>query len=318
MAKKIIPVVIAFILWSFHPAFAEESTELKVIRSYLESSYITGLGGINFGGKLKWDDLLFEAEIDQHLHWMDNPDWLVNKGLNGTLLVNPKVQLRMEGGESAPVKTPSFKPRITYFFWRNRDFVSEREFRYYSVMLSHYSNGQSGNFYRPDGTVNTDSGNFSTNFFEFAGYDISQIRYLPEWKKVSVTWHPGFNREDNLDDQYETLKVELSAMTQRRILSLGSPGTDPDEAWNYKVYGYVSYIVRGRDYVVAPNPGFPQIVPQKARWYDNVQVSSEIHIKPPGFHAMSIYLRYDYGYDYYNIHFQERINRIQIGFSGAR
>ncbi|HET6371233.1 MAG TPA: hypothetical protein VFG95_08550 [Nitrospiria bacterium] len=64
-----------------------------MIRYHLESSYITVRGKINVGGKLKRDDLLFEAEIEHRQHWQYNHCWLVNKGSSGTPLVNFEVHI---------------------------------------------------------------------------------------------------------------------------------------------------------------------------------------------------------------------------------
>lgn len=313
MAHKVFLLVVIILFSSFQGAGAQEREEYDIIASYLEPPFMTFGGGINFGGDGQWSDHFFEVEINHHLHWWSNPLWPGNKA-TGLMMVNPKIQLRMLNEISAPVKTPGFLPRATYFFWLDRHFKSKVRFSYFSIMLSHHSNGQAGDFYNPDGTVNTDSGSFSTNFLEFSFYNISDWGLFPNWKKVSFEWHPGFNREDNLKDQYESAKIRLSSQAKGALLP--SKIREPRE-WLYKLLVEASYIVRGREYVVAPNADFPGIEPEKASTWDNVAFSAEASIKPHFFDQISFFFKYDYGSDYYNIHFQEHISRFQFGFSGT-
>lgn len=293
-------------------------TERKIIEQNLEPSYITAGGGLNFSywrdSYIDWGDFIFEAELNNHFHFLDSPKKWSWKGF---VKFNPKVQLRMSSDKSTPVKTPGFLPRATYYFWFNDKDLHNR-FTYYSLMLSHHSNGQAGEFYNQDGTVNTESGNFSTNYFELANYQF-QRKYLPEWTKFALIWHPGFNREDGLDDQYEEMKVEISTRTTTRTLRSLKPVAEDmllRRGWYFKLFSSVSYTFMGRDYIVAPNPDYPQIVPKEADWDDNIDLSFTLCVRPPYFNDMNFFVRYDIGYDDYNINFQKEINRVQFGIAG--
>ncbi len=293
-------------------------TERDIIQQNLEPSFITAGGGLNFSfwrdSHLDWGDYLFEAELNHHFHFFDSPDSLPWKGF---VKFNPKIQIRMSNEKSAPIKTPGFLPRATYFFWLT-DKDQKDSFTYYSLMLSHHSNGQAGEFYNSDGTVNTENGSFSTNYLELANYQF-QRRFLPEWTKFAIIWHPGFNREDALDDQYEELKVEISTRTTTRTLRSLKPvvgDTLSKKGWYFKLFTSVSYIITGRDYVIAPNNDYPQIVTEDADWNDNINLSFMLSLRPPYMHDMNFFVKYDLGYDYYNINFQKEINRIQIGIAG--
>ena len=292
-------------------------TEREIIEQNLEPSYITAGGGFNFSfwrdSHIGWEDYIFEAELNHHFHFFNTPEswkW------NGFTKFNPKIQVRMTSEESTPIRTPGFLPRMTYYFWFNGKDVEDR-FTYYSLMLSHHSNGQAGSFYNADGTVNTQSGNFSTNYFELANYQF-QRKFLPEWTKFAVIWHPGFNREEGLDDQYEEVKVQISTRTTTRTLRSFKPVAEDmllKRGWYFKLFTSLSYTLMGRDYVVAPNSHYPQITPQKAHWDDNINLSLTLSVRPPYFNDMNFFVRYDLGYDYYNINFQREINRIQIGIA---
>lgn len=294
-----------------------EASGRCIVDANLEASYITAGAGINStigrSGYGSWDDQVFEAELNHHLHWFNGPSW---KNWRGFMKINPKIQLRMFNEESAPVRTPGFLPRATYFFWQEKE-RPENRFAYHSVMLSHHSNGQSGDFYNPDGTVNTESGNFSTNFFEVASY-LYRYPDLPEWTKLAIVWHPGFNREDGLKNQYEEWKVEISARSSMRSLSAlwsNAPAWLNPEEWRFKAFGSLAYTLLGRDYVVAPPPGGSSARTEKAEWHDNLQLSLSLAIRPPGFNDVNLFVKYDFGYDYYNINFQHEFNRVQIGLA---
>jgi hypothetical protein len=125
--------------------------------SQFERTYVTstGLGGTGPG-------LIFEGNIAP-------PFFIVSPTYNVALVATPKVVLRMFNARSKPVKTPSYMPRATlYWFLHPESVAPGRGARYLSVTLSHHSNGQDGPVFNPDGTVNHESGSFSTNFVEFA------------------------------------------------------------------------------------------------------------------------------------------------------
>ena len=67
----------------------------------------------------------------------------------------------LKGDESAPVRTPSYMPRITVFktfenWWQPKEILSQ----YIGFSAFHHSNGQDGQEFFPDGTINIYNGNF--------------------------------------------------------------------------------------------------------------------------------------------------------------
>ncbi len=114
------------------------ASRLQIIERYLVSSYATALGGLNFpGGHGKWDDIWVEADINQHWHFQ--PCFFKDRFF---FKINPRVRLRLFNENSTPVKTPSFMPNITLFFGFGKTTDLTTGFTYYSIMLSHHSNGQ--------------------------------------------------------------------------------------------------------------------------------------------------------------------------------
>ena len=62
-------------------------------------------------------------------------------------------------------------------------------------MLSHHSNGQDGDFYRADGSVNARDGSFSTNYLELGFNRVSggDKAFLPQ---VVQVFHRGKTKGD--------------------------------------------------------------------------------------------------------------------------
>ncbi|NJD19797.1 MAG: hypothetical protein FIA95_11020, partial [Gemmatimonadetes bacterium] len=105
--------------------------------------------------------------------WLEGriaPNLFLNRdGGRWAVELTPKVRLRVFKEKSTPVWAPSFMPRGTLYFWPDRtwDFSQRRPGTFYSVLFSHHSNGQAGEFFTADGKVNHVDGSFTTNHFEF-------------------------------------------------------------------------------------------------------------------------------------------------------
>ena len=201
------------------------------IERHLPATYATALAGLNFaGGHGKTFDQLFEADINQHLEFR-MPRKLFGRvpffNFEHFFKINPRVRVRMLAENSFPVRTPSFMPNATIFFGFDGSQPIAHSFTYYTIMLSHHSNGQEGPFYNAAGdAINIVSGSFCTNFLEFS---INRIfnenrRLLQGWLRPSLIWHPGFNREASLENQYEEVKIALTGCTiQGSSRDLGEP-----------------------------------------------------------------------------------------------
>ena len=288
---------------SLAAAQVSQPTRRDLIQRYLDASYVTLLGGFNFpGGYGRLGDLLVEADINQYLH--------VRTSERTFIKVNPRFRLRMFTEPSSPVRTPSFMPNATLFFGFGKadDAVPPRGFTYYSITLNHHSNGQSGDFYAPDGSINTASGSFSTNWLALAAYRVWATGPLSQaWAKLGILWHPGFNRDDELDDQYERVKLELATSSVRGFRRLAG--------LSLELRAYISYVVSGRTYNLLPDPG-SGLPAERASVGDRVHVRLSLTAGRRRFSDLRIFLKYDHGFDYYNINFWRRLRRLQFGIAG--
>ncbi|MBE9663688.1 hypothetical protein [Mucilaginibacter myungsuensis] len=104
-------------------------------------------------------------------------------------IFNPRVKLRLLSTPGAPVKSPSYMPGGTLYYRINRDDLNPS---FLSASYSHHSNGVRGPTLNPNGTFNTDSGKFTTNFYTLAYTHGKRIDHF-----------------NTISNRYETLGIEL-------------------------------------------------------------------------------------------------------------
>lgn len=258
---------------------------------HFEPSYITALGGYDRSGNIRTDDLLYEAQIYLHLNWIDtcreeSERKECDRNFYYRLFVPVRMQIRQYQTESQPVRTPSYSPGARFYFWWKPMMRSAEDFTYVSIGFHHYSNGQSGP-HTVAGRINTIDGSFSTEYAEVSLYHQAK-RF---WGKVNFRRYlAGLTWEEDQTDYYETSLLEL---TGRQLLPFGR--IDAQFTAGYKF---------GRKYVA---PG------KNASFTDNLQLTGELFRPVKNWHDVKLYLRWDRGYDYYNIYYRNKINRIQAG-----
>ena len=133
------------------------------------------------------------------------------------LHIIPRFKVRQFWDESKPVRTPSFMPGAALYFKSN--YLNERSNKYYhyaGLAFSHHSNGQDGNALNADGSYNTHTGTFSTNYLELS-YHLAKSpdRYTTEKKphyeiysKIGYEYHP-FGLESEMIGRYGRHRANL-------------------------------------------------------------------------------------------------------------
>jgi hypothetical protein len=260
----------------------QEIATVDVVRANLETSYLAypiGLHGL--------PPLIFECSLAPHF-FVHTDAWPF------AVVLTPKVVLRMFNEESAPVRSPSFMPRISVFVWFQQE-VRDAPTFYGSVTLSHHSNGQAGPFFAEDGTINHRDGSFSTNYFDFAIYATGIAGRFLGWSSVSLQWHPGFNEDPELKGRYGLVRLNLATTLVADLPLHGQV--------NLRVTAILDQF---------------QKVSQSPVWreFERFPLSLAYSITVPGI-DLGVYLGYYIGHDYYNIWFDRVIHTIQIGISGG-
>ena len=80
------------------------------------------------------------------------------------VVATPEISIRLFSALGAPVKSPSYMPGVAVYFRANNDIYHPK---FFSVAYNHHSNGIEGPTASPNGTINVDSGKFTTNFYTF-------------------------------------------------------------------------------------------------------------------------------------------------------
>jgi hypothetical protein len=194
----ILVFVFAFSLTGFGQHYNDQVPEigLGIIANVNQgNSYITfptDLGNL--------EPLWFEGNII--------PNFLIRQSKNSRVMgvLTPQIIIRMYQEESMPVRTPSYIPQIT-FYYRIDDLKSNSQHTLFG-RFAHHSNGQAGNFYLPNGEINLETGNFSTNFFEIG---LIYNRSIPKLNAEqflisSLEVHPLSWSIDELEGLYSPLR----------------------------------------------------------------------------------------------------------------
>jgi hypothetical protein len=104
-------------------------------------------------------------------------------------VADARVNIRLYASHGDPVRSPSYMPGGTLYFRTNNNYYNPG---FLSVSYTHHSNGTEGPTLNPDGTVNVDSGKFTTNFY-------------------TLTYHFGkrTDKQDIIINRYDALGLEL-------------------------------------------------------------------------------------------------------------
>lgn len=78
------------------------------------------------------------------------------------VVATPEINIRLFSAFGSPVKSPSYTPGLAVYFRVNNDSYKAK---FFSVAYNHHSNGIEGPTANSNGTINVDSGKFTTNFY---------------------------------------------------------------------------------------------------------------------------------------------------------
>jgi len=256
---------------------------VDVVRAALEPAYVAypfGISGL--------DRLVFESNVVAHFvaHY---PSWPV------AFVLTPKVVLRMFAEHSAPVKSPSYMPRIAAFFWFQQYTHKAVPTLYGSVTLSHHSNGQTLSFFDDNGDIRHEGGDFSTNFLEFSLYSTGVWSRWLGWSALSLEWHPGFNQNPELRGRYGLTRINFATTLLAKLPLEGQ--------LHVRVSAILDdFMHTGKSSLMRSLERFP--------------ISVRYSIRPP--HTeLGLYVGYYLGHDYYNIYFDRIIHTVQVGIAGS-
>jgi hypothetical protein len=250
-----------------------------IVRANLERSYVTypiGITGL--------EPLVFEADLVPNFSVLPR-SWHV------ALYLTPKIILRMFAEKSAPVRTPSYMPRLTTFFWFDESPSGPTV--YFSAAFLHHSNGQSGDFYNADGSHNHDTGSFGTNYFEFAAYPNFWNSPFFGWNSIVLEWHPRLFENAAQRSTYGNTRLRFATILYSNSGS------------------YASDLSVGLTAILSEL----QKPTNASTFFARFPITVKYAIRPPSI-DVGFYAAYYQGQDYYNIWYDRFIAVLQLGISG--
>lgn len=285
--------IILFLLW-MNSTFAQKQTDTlprlnltKIAHINQSDSYITfptDIGNI--------EPLMFEANL--------NPNFVVRKRADSRMMMvlTPQITIRMFNEESYPVKTPSYIPQLSLYY-----LFGYPELAHHTTMfarIAHHSNGQDGNFYNSDTSINLQSGNFATNFFEIGFIDTSYGAKVNAVKffKSSLEIHLKSWMLDELRGQYSGLRWHNSFFVYKLPLDRGF--FSEKRKANFSVKIETTWML-------------DNINDWKTFDTNRFSCAFTYYYHPKFLEDIGFFIKFYHGLDYYNIYFEHQLDIIRFG-----
>jgi hypothetical protein len=263
---------------------------------FREPSYVLVGSGI---GNL--EPMIFEANVAPYFMLA------VNKDSKWGTEFSANIIMRMYNKESYPIRTPSFIPKLTFFYHLVDSKNKKRDlFMYFSWF--HHSNGQDGSFYNSDSTtVNTQSGSFSTNWIE-GGVYISRpdpfVTHTSNDFKLYSTY--DYLQDSNLNDTYGRLRFYLNLQNNVNLTKLFRIHKQTYNNSNLSLkqsfsLGWIS----------------GNLTDTKTIDSKRLILQYTIAFKPAFLNDITLFAQYNYGQDYYNIYYNRSLNVVRFGIASS-
>jgi len=234
------------------------------------------------------EPLWFEANLIPNFHIRTNKD----SRLMGVL--TPQIMIRMYREYSFPVKTPSYRPQVTIYYKLYKEKKNSTLF----FRLAHHSNGQDGNFYSEDGSINIESGDFSTNYIELGLIRIFFNKKLNVTQFYRTSFRKDFIREDNeLNGIYSKFRWKNS-FSVFKIRQKETKNLKKKAGFSLKADAEVM---------------FGDIYTWDEQVFDRINIGLTAFYTPKFFEDIGFFINLYHGQDYYNIYFDKQRNIIRFG-----
>ncbi len=299
-------VLILLIAMAISTIFAQNDQQRfsRYILANSEVGYITFLDGI---GNL--EQLWFEGKMV--------PNYLIRIRENSRTgaVLTPKVILRMYRTDSDPVSTPSYMPQIT-FYHQIKDFNPGKSNTFYLFgRIVHHSNGQDGDFFNEDGSINTSDGSFSTNYIE-VGFFLTKLFSLhqnaTDFFRSSIEYHPNDYQDKVLNNRYGNIRwhndIRIFKFTKETFTSIFSGnGKIESSSENQKSRPNLRAMIN-TTFIFGDMEDVDALDFSK-RFGGSITLS----YNPKYLEDVRLFVQYYYGQDYYNIHFDNTLSELRIG-----
>ena len=235
------------------------------------------------------EPLAFEANV--------NPSFVIRERKDSKLMavLTAQITIRMYNEESYPVRTPSYIPQISVYYMANKKEVLNSLVLFGKI--AHHSNGQDGDFYNEDNTINLQTGNFATNFLELGFLKTSYSSRLKAIKSIksSVEIHPKSWMIQEMKGKYSGLRWHNSFTSFKLPLN-----DNKNEKANFSI--------KAETILMLDNYNDLNILDM-----DRFNVSLTFYYHPKFLEDIGLFVQFFHGMDYYNIYFEHQLSMIRFG-----
>ncbi|NQW36792.1 MAG: hypothetical protein HQ471_07285 [Flavobacteriales bacterium] len=237
------------------------------------------------------EPLMFEANVSPSFKIRERKDSRLMAVLTGQIII------RMYNEPSYPIRTPSYIPQITFYFLTGNKRASKKLTLF--GRLAHHSNGQDGNFYKENGSINLTSGNFATNFIEIGYIKSSYSKHLSAFKffKSSVEIHPKSWMMEEMQGIYSGLRWHNTFMAYKL------PMSD-----NFNKSRKANFSLKAESTIMLDN-----INNLKTFDLNRLNASLTFYYHPKFLEDIGLFVQLYHGMDYYNIYFNHHVDTIRFG-----
>ncbi|CAN5512608.1 hypothetical protein BH09BAC4_BH09BAC4_22880 [soil metagenome] len=312
MEHNYLPIVFIFLSWlltnpfacaQHTPAVQPDSTQLQnhryieLFRSNTDMSYLSPKGELGAPSKY-----VLNGEL------ITNFFVLATRTSRLSLAFTPRFTIRIRDGASSPVGTPSYRIGLRAFYRLTHQVA---RYHYLEGQMYHHSNGQDGDALRTNGTYNTDTGDFATNYVQgnYHWGTYHRHHYGTNYN-LGIRWHaPFFHHSEGLKDQYGFTRLVGQALYRRFHRSSSTLTTlhksSVTSEW-FRISGQASYAVNKLN-----GAGLPDV-----RRRLNAELS--VYYIPPFGHDTGVFITVGYyGEDPYNIYFNQQYGFVRLGISAG-
>lgn len=288
---KLIYLLIIYTSFSFTIKAQELSNTIpklnlkKIAQVNQSDSYITfptDIGNI--------EPLMFEANV--------NPGFIIRERKDSKLMavLTPQIIIRMYNEDSYPVRTPSYIPKISFYYLATE--TQSANYTTFFIKMAHHSNGQNDDFYIKDETINLQSGNFATNFFEIGLIKTSYSNTLNTLKffKSSFEIHPKSWMLQELQGQYSGFRWHNTFTAFKLPLIHSDKENRP------------TFSLKVETSLMLDNYNDLNIFD-----LDRFNASIVFYYHPKFMEDIGLFVQFYHGMDYYNIYFNHQIDMIRFG-----
>ncbi len=235
--------------------------------------------------------------------------------------LNPDYTVRVRTDRSAGVRTPSFRFGGTVYV---RLVETLKNYKYTQLSFTHHSNGQDEDAILPNGTINTKTGNFNTNYltvnYVFGNYikqnNVGKVFYSFN-HKIGLELHKLFNYEPaligdygftrlNYDFSFRVYQTYAGNRGLKKISASNPLSTNSVEKETWRFNGLVSYAVNQ----------YQNQALFSAKRRLNIEASANYSLP----FMQNVFMMASFGYygeDPYNIYFKDRYAYMRFGLSST-